>query len=234
MCRMILAMGRFESRSIVAAAVAMAEGLTSDHEATFNRHPHGWGASWRDAASPKRIGVFRDQRPATQAALDSPVAQIETGLLAVHVRRAIAVDTVGLGFTHPLERAADDWVFMHNGSQPTIHRLLGLERSRFDSAEYFDYLIPKGARRLDPQVALSRLADIPEPAGNCANAIALSTDRVYVVHWRSPSDGWPLYFTMHRLKTPDCEIISSEIIPDLGPPEDWQPLAPQSVEEFAL
>jgi glutamine amidotransferase len=141
---------------------------------------------------------------------------------------------VGPRFTHPLQRPGEDWYFMHNGSQPTVHRLLGLAESRFDSAEYFDYLIPPGSTTLDAAEALERLRRIPEPGSNSGNAFAIRPDGAYVIHWRSPADRWPLYFTMHELVTPEARIVSSEIVTALGPEEAWRPLAPQSIVPIAF
>ncbi|HEX8125475.1 MAG TPA: hypothetical protein VF548_07830 [Allosphingosinicella sp.] len=231
MCRMIFAQGSFDPRAIFDAAAAMAAGRTADHEGAFTEHPHGWGALWRDPGSPRGLAVLRDVQPAATAVPGCAVPE-KTDFLAVHVRRAVLPSTVGPQFTHPLEREADDWLFMHNGSQPTLYRLLGLPCSTFDSAEYFRYLVPEGAHRLDRDETIRRLEAIPEPGSNSGNAIAVNRDRAYLIHWRSPNDDWPRYFTMQQLRTPDFRIVSSEVIPSLAPARHWQPVEPQSVLEF--
>ena len=112
--------------------------------------------------------------------------------------------------------------------------MLGLSQSTFDTAEYFDYLIPTEARRFDREQVIARLKAIPEPGANSGNEIAVRKDCAYLIHWRSPSDTLPRYFTMQQLRTPDCHVISSEIIPSLAPAYRWQAVTPQSVMEFKI
>jgi glutamine amidotransferase len=228
---MIIAVGRFNSADIVAAAVALAAGETADHDGAFTQHPHGWGALWRDPGAPGGLSALRDVRPATDS-MAAALAAIDTDFLAIHLRRSMSAQTLGPRFTHPLQRPDDHWYFMHNGSQPTVHRLLGLPESRFDSAEYFDYLIPPRSAAIDAPEALEKLRLIPEPGSNSGNAFAVRPGMAYVIHWRSPSDRWPRYFTMHELSTPDARIISSEIVPALAPAAHWRPLPPQSILEI--
>lgn len=231
MCRLIVAVGTFDPKEIIAGAVAMASGRNAEHDSTILVHPDGWGAVWRDPASATGLSVLRDVRPATESLAESGLDAIRTDLLAIHLRRASDPATRGPRFTHPLQRPADDWCFMHNGSQPTVHRMLGLERSTFDSAEYFDYLIPAGALMLDEQATLDRLREIP-PGGNCGNAVAVRRDRAYVIHWRSDRDLWPRYFTMHQLVEPGRRIVASEVIPSIAPAGRWEALPPDTLMEL--
>ncbi|MRV72385.1 hypothetical protein GJ700_11760 [Duganella sp. FT92W] len=234
MCRMILATGKFNTADIVQAMVAVARGDTADHEASFSQHPHGWGAVWRDMDAPTGLSAMRETTAAEISLLASGLASVKTDFLAIHVRRTTSSTTIGAQFTHPLKRPAEDWYFMHNGSQPTVHQFLGLPSSTFDSAEYFDYLVPEGTASLDQSEALERLRNIPEPGSNSGNAFAIKPDCAYVIHWRSPSDTWPRYFTMHETVSPDCRIISSEIVPALAPAEQWTPLPPQTILEIPI
>jgi predicted glutamine amidotransferase len=234
MCRMILATGKFCTADIVKAMVAVARGETADHEASFSEHPHGWGAVWRDISAPSGLSVMRETTSADTSLIDSGLASVQTDFLAIHIRRTTSSTTFGPQFTHPLQRPAEDWYFMHNGSQPTVHQLLGLPFSTFDSAEYFDYLIPQGTSSLEQEEVLERLRKIPEPGSNSGNAFAIRPDCAYVIHWRSPSDTWPRYFTMHETVTPDCRIICSEIVPALAPAEQWTPLPPQILLEIPI
>jgi glutamine amidotransferase len=231
MCRLILATGTFDANEIVAGAVAMATGQTADHDSPITNHPDGWGAIWSDQRSATGLSVMRDVRPASESALDSGVGSIETNFLAIHIRRASYPTTIGLKYTHPLERSVDGWYFMHNGSQPTVYQMLGLERSTFDSAEYFDYLVPAGAVRLDMQATRDRLMKIPA-GGNSANAFAMCHDRAYVINWQIDLDLWPQYFTMHQLIEPERRIVSSEIIPAIARARYWQKLPPGTLMEL--
>ena len=233
MCRLIVATGTFDAGDIVEGAVAMAAGRTADHDSSFVVHPDGWGAVWRDPASASGLAVLRDARSATESARASGLTAVKTDFLAIHVRHANTPTTKGARFTHPLERPADGWYFMHNGFLPTVYQLLGRERSTFDSAEYFDYLIPVGTRALEERETLARLRAIP-PGGNSGNAVAVPRDRAYVIHWRAVREVWPRYFTMHELVEPGRRIIASEVIPSLAPADRWRPLPPDTVTELRL
>lgn len=231
MCRLILATGTFDPNEIVAGAVAMAAGQTANHESSIRNHPDGWGGIWSDQRSATGLSVMRDARTAGASALDSGLGSIETNFLAIHVRSASYPTTRGLEYTHPLERPVDGWYFMHNGSLPTVYQKLGLERSTFDSAEYFDYLVPTGAVRLDLQATRDRLMRIPA-GGNSANAFAMCQDRAYVINWQTNPDLWPQYFTMHQLIEPARRIVSSEIIPAIAPARYWQAVPPGTLMEL--
>ncbi|GAA0477069.1 hypothetical protein [Streptomyces olivaceiscleroticus] len=154
--------------------------------------------------------------------------------LAVHARHATLAKNHDLRFTHPLERGgAFPWLFMHNGFLPTVHRLLGKSASEFDSREYFDYIVPDGARRLDEDTTLERLGAIP-PGGSSGNAIAVNPRSAYVIHWTSADTTSPRYFGMYRLRTDRSLVIASEVIPDLAPADRWEPLEPDTVTEIPL
>ncbi|MFI6015450.1 class II glutamine amidotransferase [Streptomyces sp. NPDC051243] len=234
MCRLILAQGRFESRAVLDAAVAMSCGRTADHDGPTDVHPNGWGAVWRDAGAVNGLGVHRDVRPLSESWQESPVPDLTTDFLAIHARHATLPQNHGIQFTHPLHREDElPWYFMHNGFLPTVHSLLGMESSAFDSREYFDYVIPAGADTLDAQRTRQLLDAIP-PGGSSGNAIAVNPRAAYVIHWTSPPNKSPRYFTMQRLRTPDLTVISSEVIPDLAPADQWEPLEPGTVEAFSL
>ncbi|MBJ6766058.1 class II glutamine amidotransferase [Myxococcaceae bacterium JPH2] len=232
MCRLILASGRFQARDILEGAVAMAVGQTARHDSPLLYHPDGWGAVWRDSTSPSGISMVRDPRPAEVTALGSDLARVQTDFLAVHVRRASLSTTRGSAYTHPLQRQSDGWHFMHNGSQPTVYQLLGRERSHFDSAEYFDYIIPPGSEALDEEETLARLRAIPTPGANSGNAIAVSPDRAYLIHWRADVRMWPRYFTMQEYTEPGLRVVASEIIPTIAPVNRWKAVPIDRVIEF--
>ncbi|MFJ1706978.1 class II glutamine amidotransferase [Kitasatospora sp. NPDC088346] len=230
MCRLILAHGSFAAADIAAAAVQMSCGATADHDNATTVHAHGWGAVWRDPVD-GGLRVHRDVRPAADSLLASPVAHVRTDFLAIHVRNATLPGNRGLTFTHPLERPEDDWYFMHNGYLPTVYELLGMSESVFDSAEYFDYLIPPRTAGLEQASALARLRAIP-PGGMSGNAIAVHPDRAHLVHWSPPGTRTPVFFAMHRHTTADRLVVASEIVADLAPAEHWDPLPADTVLTF--
>lgn len=234
MCRLILATGRFAAGDILDAAVDMSCGRTADHDGPTDVHPNGWGAVWRRPGAPHGLAVHRDVRPLGESFDASPVRGLDTDFLAIHARHATLAKNQGLECTHPLERDGEyPWYFMHNGFLPTVYTLLGLPESRFDSAEYFEYIVPQGARRLAEEPTLARLRAIPA-GGSSGNAIAVNPDRAYVIHWTAPGNQSPRYFGMYTLTTPRFQVIASEVVPALAPPEHWEPLKPDHVVEIPL
>ncbi|MFI9778713.1 class II glutamine amidotransferase [Streptomyces sp. NPDC051956] len=227
MCRLILASGTFDAARIVDAAVEMSCGVTADHDNATTVHAHGWGAVWRDLGT-GALHAHRDTRPAVDTAPASPAAFARTDFLALHVRNATLPENRGLSFTHPLQRPFDDWYFMHNGYLPTVHQLLGMDASVFDSAEYFDYLLPPGTEALDTESVLHALRAIP-PGGKSGNAIAVHPDRAHLVHWSPPDTATPKFFAMQRLTLPGLDVVASEVVPSLAPAHRWRPLAPDTV-----
>ncbi|MBY8885137.1 hypothetical protein K7472_09810 [Streptomyces sp. PTM05] len=226
MCRLILATGRFDAGDILDAAVDMSCGRTADHDGPTNVHPNGWGAVWRQHDAPHGLAVHRDVRPLGESAEDSPIRGVETDFLAVHARHATLPRNQGLRCTHPLERGgAYPWYFMHNGFLPTVHQLLGMAESEFDSGEYFDYIVPRDTRELDEASTLRLLAAIPQ-GGSSGNAIAVSPDHAYVIHWTTPGTAAQRYFRMHTVTTERFRVVASEVVPSLAPPEQWRPLEP--------
>jgi glutamine amidotransferase len=230
---MILATGRFRTGDVLAAAVAMSEGDTAAPDAPIRRHPDGWGALWRRPDG--GFETYRDTRSMVDSVAGSPVEGVQTDFLVVHARHATRPGTTGLGFTHPLVRGAGRaaWYFVHNGFMPTVHRRLGLVRSEFDSAEYFDYIVPAGAQALAEQEVVARLGQV-EPGGTSANAIAVSAGRAWVIHWTADGSAAPEYFTMRRLGGPDSVVIASDVVPALGSRPDWAPLPPRCLVEVPL
>ncbi|WIM94525.1 hypothetical protein ACTOB_006552 [Actinoplanes oblitus] len=230
MCRLIVATGDVPVPRIVRAAVAMSTGRTADHDGPITRHPNGWGAVWADPGSPTGLRSHRDVRPMADSWHEAPFAGLRTPVLAIHVRHATLPHNLGEPFTHPLHRPDGPvpWYFMHNGFLPTVYRHLGLAASRFDSAEYFDYLVPAGATELVESEALARLRAIA-PGGSSGNAIAMTPTRSYVVHWTAAGNAYPRYFGMHRLRRPGLDVVSSEVIPSLAARHRWQPLPPNVV-----
>lgn len=235
MCRLILAKGRFASDEIVAAAVMMSRGETADHEGPIRQHPNGWGAVWRSPDGDRPLLAHRDVRPIDESWRGAPVTSARTDLLVVHVRHATLAANQGLPCTHPLERPGPrgPWFLLHNGFLPTVYQCLGRERSEFDSAEYFEYLVPEAVDVLDVERSASRLRLIP-PGGSSANAILINQAWAHVVHWTFEESPYPRYFTMHKLVEDDRTIISSEIIPALGPREQWIPLEQRTIVSIPI
>jgi glutamine amidotransferase len=235
MCRLILARGDFRTNDIVDAALAMSTGVTADHEGPIRVHPNGWGAVWREPAVEGGLGIHRDVRSMADSVHESPVRSVRSDFLTIHTRHATLQRNAGLQFTHPLERIEDGftWYFMHNGFLPTVYQRLGLPRSEFDSAEYFQYIVPRGSMTIGEDETRLRLRAIT-PGGTSGNSVAVNRECAYVIHWTSEPNRFPRFFGMHRLARPDLLVVSSEIIPSLAAPAEWEPLKPEQILDISL
>ncbi|MGH3422599.1 MAG: hypothetical protein ACRDOD_23745, partial [Streptosporangiaceae bacterium] len=176
----------------------------------------------------------RDARPAPDSMIGSPPASASTDMLAIHVRNATLPEKRGIQFNHPLVRDGEDWHFMHNGYMPTVHRKLGMSLSVFDTAEYFDYLVPRGTQRLDPAQILRRLRAVPTKGCSSGNAIAVHPGEAHVIHWSPAECATPAFFQLYHLGLPGAEIVASEIVPQLAPAARWQPVPTGTVLTFPL
>jgi len=233
MCRLIVAHGRFSSAQVFDAALGMSCGRTADHDGPIQRHPNGWGAVWRDGG---RTLCHRDPRAIEAAAAEpTPIRELTTQFLAIHVRHATLARNQGLACTHPLHYAAAGapWYVLHNGFLPTVHQRLGRSSSEFDSAEYLEYLVHDAGPRLDLDATRDKLRAIP-PGGSSANAILVGPECAYLIHWTPEDTPYPRYFTMHRLDAGDCTIIASEVLPAFAPRERWQAMPPRTIHPLGF
>ncbi len=167
-----------------------------------------------------------------QTAGTSPLDGIVTDFLAIHVRNATLPEQQGVDFTHPLARQSDGWYFMHNGYMPNVCYMLGMDRSEFDSAEYFSYIVPEGTEELTQECVINKLHAVPAGGATSGNAIAVHPGGAYVVHWSPPDTPTPRFFTLHQFSARDVEVVASERIPALAPLSDWQEMAPCFVRAF--
>ncbi len=231
MCRMLLAIGDFPLEKTLQAAISMAQGATCPHPAPSSDHPHGFGLVWSDAEQPTGYAMFKCLDPlgmqsASQLmALAGPSLK-HTRLLAVHARYATRPQDRGQEFCHPLE--ADTMqgpaYFMHNGFLPFAYQQLGLPESRFDTAEYLQ-LVQKllGAGTLE-----QHLPEILEPMGkpgSAANFFFINGVNARVFNWWPQGHEFSDYFRMQILRRSTHTIISSDVLPDMAPHNDWRAMA---------
>lgn len=218
MCRMILAKGKFLSKDIFRAAVEMCEGITANHTNPIKKHPNGWGALWLhngEIVTLRSSGYLSDEV--------SSIPNIETDFLAIHVRHATLDKNTGLDFSHPLNNKRS-WYGMHNGFLPTVHKLLGMKESIFDSAEYFNYLINDVDDFSLTKELLKSKIDHIEHGGTSGNIFLINREKAYVWQWYPEGAVHPTYFTMHINEGENATYVSSEVIPWLGMAGEWHPI----------
>ncbi|WP_207794520.1 class II glutamine amidotransferase [Nostoc sp. UIC 10630] len=236
MCRMILALGSFSTQSVLNAALSMSEGMTASHDGPICRHPNGWGALWRNSLASHGLSVHRDTRSIKESLRQSLLHEIETDFLTIHVRHATLAHNQGIECTHPITRQGMlvPWYLFHNGFLPTVYQKLGLERSTFDSGEYFDYIIPPTQDKFSDNLEIIKKLENLAPGGSSANAIVVNPKRAYVIHWTPKNTRFPLYFTMYKVQTKSAFFIASEIISKIAPYECWHPLTQGEIIELPL
>jgi predicted glutamine amidotransferase len=233
MCRMILAAGRFDLEQVLRAAVRMSEGETAEHSGPIRRHPDGWGMVGWTRSHPDELWVHRSPAPLADSwhgvARQAPAPEF----LAVHARHATRPTTRGAAYCHPVTRPGPEqlWLLMHNGYLPTVHQRLGQAASVFDTAELFDYIVPRTGFELDRNETLARLAAL-EPPGSAANAILVNARRAYGLTWWFADVRYPDYYRMFRADTATATYVSSERIAFLASLSQWQPLESGSLIEI--
>ncbi|KJV31474.1 class II glutamine amidotransferase [Pantoea sp. SM3] len=234
MCRMILAYGQFNAAAVLDAARAMSCGETATHEGPIKQHPNGWGCLWLDQGKIRTLhgtGTFADALPGIDVD-----ALRHSRFLAVHVRHATLSKNQGIEFSHPLWRTsgATQWYMMHNGFLPTVYAQLGMAESRFDSAEYLEYIVdqvtPADFTRDYLRSKMARVA----PGGSAANAIFVTRDKAWAWQWHPDDTPYPDYFTLHHYQNNSTTFISSEPIAALGTASDWRRMNNHELHEFPL
>lgn len=233
MCRMIMAHGNFDAGQVLEAARAMSCGETANHDGPIKAHPNGWGCLWLENGHIRTLhgtGTFADALPGID------VESLRSRFLAVHVRHATLSKNQGLEFSHPLWRVSGGthWYMMHNGFLPGIYAQLGLAESRFDSAEYLEYIVDRiTPQDFTAQYLRSKLEAV-EPPGSAANALFVTRDKAWAWQWYPENTPFPEYFTMHCRQQSGSTFISSEPISALGAAATWRRMSNHELHEISL
>lgn len=235
MCRMLIAQGNFSVEKIIENVILMSEGETAVKNAPVLKHRSGWGVIWQDPGS-NDLHCYRNNKPFSESYNEFPYKEINPKFLAIHTRHATLPKNLGLQFTHPLEgvnQTGIQWYIMHNGFLPTVCSFVGLEESKFDTKEYFDFIIPKAGDILDKKEALVKLQSLPA-SGTSANAFIINKKRFYVVNWSMPAAATHPYYMIRHAQDGEARYISSEVLAKLVPVNNWHTFTPQSIQEYAL
>ncbi|MET3077420.1 class II glutamine amidotransferase [Pantoea leporis] len=233
MCRMIVAHGQFDAAAVLDAARAMSCGETATHEGPIKQHPNGWGCLWLEQGHIRTLhgtGTFADALPTID------VDRLRGRFLAVHVRHATLSKNHGIEFSHPLWRTSGDtqWYMMHNGFLPTVYQQLGMAESRFDSAEYLEYMVDRATPAdFTRDYLRDKMAQVA-PGGSSANAIFVTRNKAWAWQWHPDDTPYPNYFTLHRLQKNDTTFISSEPISALGTASEWRRMNNHELHEFPI
>lgn len=212
----------------------MSRGITANHNHPVREHTDGWGAIWRAPMAESGLEFWRSVEPMAKRLAGTPLAELKTDFLAVHIRKSTFPENVDLDHTHPIRHPASSvpWFMMHNGYMPNAYRELGMVESTFDTAEYLHYLVPNNTAMLDAYEVREKLDRLEGTL--CANAVIVNPKRCYVVQWFPENTKYASFYTMYRLRTQTATFVSSEVISDIGPVSDWEPLERFTFLSFAL
>lgn len=232
---MILALGHFSITKVVNAAINMSLGKTAVKNAPIHKHNDGWGMVWHDVFSERKLSHIRDCRPISTSCNEVLTGNFSTNFLAIHVRSATLPSCKGLEFTHPIhsDRSGVPWYLMHNGFLPTVYEMIGLQSSKFDTQEYYEYIIPNSGTHLDKESTIKKLKNLRE-GGTSGNAIIINPNHVYVLHWHMPNIKYQDYFTLHSAYDGKALYIASEIQPSLVRTEEWKPMLKPLISSYRL
>jgi predicted glutamine amidotransferase len=238
---MIAAIGRFEPRQLVDAAVSMSCGAKALHEYASTspsdptcgiRHYDGWGAVF--LTEDNRLECIRSSLQIADDPATSKLRELQTPLMVVHVRSASVKTQMGIDFVHPIERTLNQrrLFFFHNGFVPEAFQLLGRKSSRWDTEDLFDWLLPSLS---DPsrEGLPDRLSQLP-PSSTAANFIFVEGQSLAVCNWFGETSRAPGYYTMHSFEGEHASFFASECISEIAPSERWKPLGNRKIVERHL
>jgi predicted glutamine amidotransferase len=239
MCRMIAAVGRFDTEPLARALMTMAmnDNPAQGHEhrqlgAEF-RHDCGWGAALR---TERGFSVVRSTRPCYEDSELERIGCAHTDLAILHARRTPERETIAIENTHPFRAdwTGHDYVFCHNGAVNDRRQLTWdpalATGGTIDSEELFYHVLS----RFDPDApadsvaaALKTVDDFT--AVNCFLAWGRS-----LVAYQRMADGneHPLYYTLWHGVGDEFEVVSSEVVDGLS--VTWSEIPPGTAIRLAL
>jgi predicted glutamine amidotransferase len=229
MCRMIVAVGGFDSSRLASALRLMAlnENPAWDHELRSRganlRHDSGWGAVWRERGDLRRV---RSVLPCFDDPGFEEIGRVRTDLMVVHARRTPRPETISIANTHPflVRRGGRAFAFCHNGEVRDRSQLSwddGLSPlGDIDSEDLFLHVLTRFDER-DPASSLAAtlraIADFTSV--NCI----LVGPRTLVAGARvDAAAGRPRYYTLWHGSGDGLDVVSSEKVEGLE--VDWSPI----------
>lgn len=226
MCRMIA----FYAEEPLAIEPLLRDLVRQSREGRRAPHEHGFGIVTLNG--PGSRVVLHDARPIFSPAVDlAPVLGVSATSGILHSRKASQVSRIHLRYQHPFLYQAPDGrhvYFCQNGTIEDFSNLLHPETLLpIDSQVYFSLIVDRLQRGFAPAEAIE--GAVGEIAETCApetvkslNCILLDGAIPYVykgqIHKRDRD-----YHTLYsiRLRQPRALVVSTEMILDLGPEEQW-------------
>ena len=221
MCRMVFAIGEFNTESVIRDMILMAADQNERHEENANtvfKHADGWGITY---FANQQLKTFRSVKPIFDDPQIEKYKNLDTPFLIVHARYGTKGE-VNLSNVHPFEYKFEKqpYVFFHNGTVRDNLQFDGqyLPRGDTDSERFFYYLLSGCNGKVDEVHIRKKLENLKDYSG--ANFILTNGDQTFITNWYSLN---PRYYTMKILKQKNSLIISSEILPHLKN-KSWEKL----------
>ncbi|MBN2093555.1 class II glutamine amidotransferase [candidate division KSB1 bacterium] len=222
MCRMLLAVGKFDTPILFEGLKRMALDQNERHEENEKvlfQHGDGWGMTYLHHDS---LNSYKSSQPCYQDLQFENLSKISTRFLILHSRRA-SKGSIGEQNSHPFlaNIENDNYFFYHNG---TIYEELPFSnhfhRSGTTDSEMFFFHI---LTHLKPEKPIESYKSIFKKVTNfsAVNSIFGNSQFCLLVNRYQIN---PDYYTMKISSDDHSLIVSSEIIPGL-PAKNWKKLS---------
>ncbi|MCI0514482.1 class II glutamine amidotransferase [candidate division KSB1 bacterium] len=221
MCRMLLAAGNFNVKTLLEGLVIMAQDRNERHEDNLTEaslHDHGWGLIYRN---PEGLQFYKSPLPCFDDPQLKAFEKLQTSLLVLHARRA-SKGEISYVNSHPFwdELQNESYGFCHNG---TIYQPLAVSpafqpKGTVDSEIYFYHLLGN-LNFNDPIVSFRQIIG-KISSYSSLNAFLCHRNYAFALNKFSKN---PQYYTMKISVAADSIIISSEVLPNLKD-RHWQKL----------
>lgn len=211
MCRMILAVGKFNTDWLIQDFLLMTSDQNEKHEKNIDKefkHGDGWGIAYLEK---RELKIFRSTSAVYEDDQINQFRDLKTNFLILHARKA-SKGKVVLENVHPFQYHLNgrQFLFFHNG---TIRDELTFEdrfrpKGTTDSERLFYYLLTNSHGQLTSALLESKLKKLKD--FTAANFILTDTDKTYAGNWYSEN---PNYYTLKVLQQPELILVASEVLP---------------------
>ncbi len=224
MCRMVLAVGQFDSNELVDNAISMAKDLTTEHELNVEKgqgswtHEDGWGVAYLQNGEWR---ISKSTNPIFEDPSVDKLRSVDTNLMILHIRKKMGSEK-SINNTHPFYYEKENpgsFMFCHNGFiDEDIN--FGKEfspKGETDSERLFYSILTDMKKDKIAKAIRKNFKRYHELTGT---NIILSTKNKAVVAVRK--NHFPLYYQMQMAHDEKKIIISSESFANSS--LNWEPI----------
>lgn len=226
MCRMILAVGKFNTDWLIQDFILMASDQNEKHEKNIDKefkHGDGWGIAY---LSKDEFKIFRSTKAVYEDAQIEQFRNLKTNFVILHARKTSKGDVV-LENVHPFEYKLNGhhYLFFHNG---TIREEMDYDYQyqpvgTTDSERLFYYLLTNTNGQVTENELRSKLNSLKDYTA--ANFMLSDGKITYASSWYAEN---PKYYTLKVFQKSDSVILASEVLPHYKA-DDWLKLENQDI-----